>query len=166
MEAEKASKKGMNSTDVSGSLKNSFDAGKVSAARNSRRNGIRGMSQPKMRNILMEKAQKEICKKLHGGRRVLESLMSGSVKPGPKEIVDSETNNNYITADSEEPLSVSMSVPDPDFHDFDANRIEDTFGENQVRAAYDDEDGMACYYAFIQCDIKESIPSEDNLAEL
>ncbi|CAI8603048.1 unnamed protein product [Vicia faba] len=56
---------------------NSFDAGKVSAARNSRRNGIRGTSQPKMRNILMEKARKEICKKLHGGRRVLESLMSG-----------------------------------------------------------------------------------------
>ncbi|KAI5384856.1 hypothetical protein KIW84_071727 [Lathyrus oleraceus] len=38
--------------------------GKVSAAGNSRRNGIRDMSQQNMRSILAEKARKVICKKL------------------------------------------------------------------------------------------------------
>ncbi|KAI5404658.1 uncharacterized protein LOC127078366 [Lathyrus oleraceus] len=191
MEAEMASKKGISSTNVSGSLKNSFDAGKVSAAGNSRRNGIRDMSQQNMRSILAEKARKVICKKLDEwkeGHRKLdewkairktlderypsstlkntgaevkvkekEKAIINGVKPGPKEIVDSKTtNNNSISADSEVPLSVTMSVPDPDFHDFDGDRVEDTFGENQVWAAYDDEDGMPRYYAFIHSVISKN----------
>ncbi|KAE8688929.1 hypothetical protein F3Y22_tig00110946pilonHSYRG00010 [Hibiscus syriacus] len=42
-----------------------------------------------------------------------------------------------------------MNVPDPDFHDFDQDRTEKSFGENQVWAAYDDDDGMPRYYAMI-----------------
>ncbi|PNX93232.1 curved DNA-binding protein [Trifolium pratense] len=181
METEMTSKKGINSTNGFGSLKNSFDAGKVSAAGNFRRNGIRDISQQQMKNILAGKARNVILKKLDElkeSRRKLDewkairkkvderhpsSILKNTdsevrvkdtvkaingVKPGPKAIVDSETNNNSISADSEV-LGVSMDVPDPDFHDFDGDRVEDTFGENQVWAAYDDEDGMPRYYAFI-----------------
>ncbi|XAR50339.1 hypothetical protein NMG60_11004633 [Bertholletia excelsa] len=45
--------------------------------------------------------------------------------------------------------AVLMSVPDPEFYDFDKDRIEKSFGENQVWAAYDDDDGMPRYYALI-----------------
>ncbi|KAF2311508.1 hypothetical protein GH714_024460 [Hevea brasiliensis] len=45
--------------------------------------------------------------------------------------------------------SLSMTVPDPDFHDFDKDRTEKSFGDNQVWAAYDDDDGMPRYYAMI-----------------
>ncbi|KAK0590901.1 hypothetical protein LWI29_032945 [Acer saccharum] len=44
---------------------------------------------------------------------------------------------------------ISMSVPDPDFHDFDQDRTVKSFGENQVWAAYDNDDGMPRYYAMI-----------------
>ncbi|OWM65497.1 uncharacterized protein LOC116214004 isoform X1 [Punica granatum] len=43
----------------------------------------------------------------------------------------------------------SMSVPDPDFYDFDKNRVESSFGDNQIWAIYDDDDGMPRYYAFV-----------------
>ncbi|TKY73650.1 myosin-1 protein [Spatholobus suberectus] len=42
-----------------------------------------------------------------------------------------------------------MNVPDPDFHDFDGDRIENAFGENQVWAVYDNDDGMPRYYCLI-----------------
>ncbi|KAF5443569.1 hypothetical protein F2P56_036115 [Juglans regia] len=45
--------------------------------------------------------------------------------------------------------TMSINVPDPDFHDFDKDRTERSFGENQVWAAYDDDDGMPRYYAMI-----------------
>ncbi|WJX35021.1 hypothetical protein P8452_23068 [Trifolium repens] len=181
MEIEMALKKGINLTNGFGSLKNSFDAGKVSVAGNFRRNGIRDMSQQHMRNILAGKARNVILKKLDElkeSRRKLDkwkairetldprypsSILKNTdsevrvkdtvkaingVKPGPQAILDSETNKNFISADSEV-LGVSMDVPDPDFHDFDGDRVEDTFGENQVWAVYDDDDGMPRYYAFI-----------------
>lgn len=44
---------------------------------------------------------------------------------------------------------VSMSVPDANFHNFDEDRIENSFDNNQVWAAYDDDDGMPRYYAMI-----------------
>ncbi|XP_039161803.1 uncharacterized protein LOC120290160 [Eucalyptus grandis] len=37
----------------------------------------------------------------------------------------------------------------PDFHDFDNDRTEVSFANNQVWAVYDDDDGMPCYYALI-----------------
>ncbi|XP_023515493.1 uncharacterized protein LOC111779635 [Cucurbita pepo subsp. pepo] len=46
--------------------------------------------------------------------------------------------------------SFSMSVPDPDFHDFDKDRAEKSFGSNQVWAVYDDDDGMPRYYAMVR----------------
>ncbi|XP_059447445.1 uncharacterized protein LOC132178886 [Corylus avellana] len=51
--------------------------------------------------------------------------------------------------DAETLETLSINVPDPDFHDFDKDRTERSFGDNQVWSAYDDDDGMPRYYAMI-----------------
>ncbi|XP_038893076.1 uncharacterized protein LOC120081951 [Benincasa hispida] len=48
-----------------------------------------------------------------------------------------------------EAVTMSIDVPDPDFHNFDRDRTESSFGDNQVWAAYDDDDGMPRRYAWI-----------------
>ncbi|GFY88122.1 DNAJ heat shock N-terminal domain-containing protein [Actinidia rufa] len=58
-----------------------------------------------------------------------------------------ETSSDNVDKD---PLpQISINVPDPDFHDFDRDRTERCFGENQVWAAYDNDDGMPRFYAMI-----------------
>ncbi|KAJ8773542.1 hypothetical protein K2173_005788 [Erythroxylum novogranatense] len=57
------------------------------------------------------------------------------------------TSDTKVDADTLE--SMIIDVPDPDFHDFDKDRTERCFGENQVWAVYDDDDGMPRYYAMI-----------------
>lgn len=59
--------------------------------------------------------------------------------------------NNFITDSikvDNQPMSID--VPDSDFYDFDKNRTEKAFGDDQVWATYDDDDGMPRYYAYIQ----------------
>ncbi|KAA0044546.1 hypothetical protein IC582_017302 [Cucumis melo] len=51
---------------------------------------------------------------------------------------------------SREAGTMLIDVPDPDFHNFDRDCTESSFGENQVWAAYDDDDGMPRRYAWIQ----------------
>ncbi|WOL02473.1 hypothetical protein Cni_G11192 [Canna indica] len=48
------------------------------------------------------------------------------------------------------PVSVDVPVPDPDFYDFDKDRLERTFKGDQVWAMYDSEDGMPRLYAMVQ----------------
>nr|KYP69531.1 DnaJ isogeny subfamily B member 14 [Cajanus cajan] len=163
---------GINLANGFGSQKNSFDTGRVNAAGNYKRNGVRDVSQLQLRSILVEKARKEILKKLDEWsassasknldkskktdtdikeKKGKERAITG-VKPGPQEFVDSETvSKKCFSADPEPELpgSLSMNVPDPDFHDFDGDRIENAFGENQVWAAYDNDDGMPRYYCLI-----------------
>lgn len=50
--------------------------------------------------------------------------------------------------DAQRPTSIT--VPDPDFHDFDVDRSERSFGADQVWATYDDEDGMPRLYVMVQ----------------
>ncbi|XP_010446008.1 PREDICTED: uncharacterized protein LOC104728770 [Camelina sativa] len=47
-----------------------------------------------------------------------------------------------------DPYEVDMSVPDPDFYDFDQDRTKDSFQENEVWALYD-EYGMPRIYALV-----------------
>lgn len=54
------------------------------------------------------------------------------------------------TAHNQHDKLVSMDVPDPEFHDFDGDRIEKLFKPDQIWATYDDEDGMPRFYSFIQ----------------
>ncbi|OIW03369.1 hypothetical protein TanjilG_29354 [Lupinus angustifolius] len=143
--------------------------GRVNAAGSYKRNGTREVSQLQMKSMLMEKARKEIRKKLDELKassipRNLEKPKNtvaevreknrqraiSRVKHAAPESVDSETiGNKCFSADSEVTESITMSVPDPDFHDFDGDRIENAFGENQIWAAYDDDDGMPRFYALI-----------------
>ena len=58
-----------------------------------------------------------------------------------------DTPSGNTDTKTREPMSIN--VPDPDFHDFDKDRTERCFGDNQVWAAYDDDDGMPRYYAMI-----------------
>ncbi|KAG5031915.1 hypothetical protein GLYMA_06G169500v4 [Glycine max] len=151
-------------------LANGFGSGRVNAAGNHKRNGVRDRSQQQIKNILVEKARKEILIKLDEwkassalknfdksknidteiGEKGKEREVNG-VKPGAQ-VGDSETvDKKCFSADPEPelPVSLSMNVPDPDFHDFDGDRIENAFGENQVWAAYDNDDGMPRYFCLI-----------------
>ncbi|GLJ49235.1 hypothetical protein SUGI_1039830 [Cryptomeria japonica] len=60
------------------------------------------------------------------------------------------SGNSLDDPDAKVADPVSMTVPDPDFYDFDRDRTEECFKENQVWAAYDDDDGMPRFYALIQ----------------
>ncbi|PWA89083.1 dnaJ domain-containing protein [Artemisia annua] len=43
-----------------------------------------------------------------------------------------------------------LTVPDPDFHDFDSDRSEEVFQTKQIWAIYDEEDGMPRLYCLIR----------------
>ncbi|XP_006650175.1 uncharacterized protein LOC102715926 [Oryza brachyantha] len=129
-----------------------------------------------IRGILMEKAKTDLKGKLkemqsktlqaaangkknnkqavkqNGGED--ETLASDDSTAHQDAHVDPETNVSVDSADADaddengDPLS--YNVPDPDFHDFDKDRTEESFQSDQIWATYDDEDGMPRYYAFIQ----------------
>ncbi|KAK9060411.1 hypothetical protein SSX86_021115 [Deinandra increscens subsp. villosa] len=44
----------------------------------------------------------------------------------------------------------TVTVPDPDFHDFDRDRLEEVFKAKQIWAIYDEEDGMPRLYCLIR----------------
>ncbi|KMS97705.1 hypothetical protein BVRB_5g124500 [Beta vulgaris subsp. vulgaris] len=71
------------------------------------------------------------------------------VKHADEKLKTSSSFSCKSDMDDTEPVELSMAVPDPDFYDFDKDRTEKSFGENQVWAAYDDDDGMPRYYALI-----------------
>ncbi|KAF3436897.1 hypothetical protein FNV43_RR19650 [Rhamnella rubrinervis] len=156
-----------------GSQRGSFGSRRFNLAGNRRVNCIRELSQLEMRNVLMEKAKKEICKKLNEWRvaavseiqykleeRENEKLKKEAVNPGVRadtskcrEILEATEKElarkcDPVKCDMKGP-AVSMSVLDPDFHDFDEDRTEKSFGSNQIWAAYDEDDGMPRYYAMV-----------------
>lgn len=145
-------------------------------------NSTRELTQMEIRNMLAEKARKEIQKKmkewsLNAAAKVLEkgkgketdgvkdgdkqtvaknSDLTDKQKPvepsGPKKVTEDKTESldtSDINLNTEVREPISITVPDPDFHDFDRDRSERCFGENQVWAAYDDDDGMPRYYALV-----------------
>ncbi|KAL7003580.1 hypothetical protein U1Q18_004732 [Sarracenia purpurea var. burkii] len=141
---------------------------------NSKPNSIRELTHLEIRNMMMAKARIEICRKLNQWR--LETVTKAadakkrkmkeksSVKADKRELngngVSSATigggqANKFFTgtsADGKEKETIkpmSINVPDPDFHDFDQDRTERSFGDNQVWAAYDNDDGMPRFYAMI-----------------
>ncbi|XP_021905714.1 uncharacterized protein LOC110820533 [Carica papaya] len=129
------------------------------------------MPQLKTRDLLMMKGKQTILKKLDGLKLVAvtsdkelkkkKSSAIDSEKADVSKCVESIDNKPAIET-SESPFArsnidpsteqsdmLTMSVPDPDFHDFDNDRTEDSFEKNQVWAVYDDDDGMPRYYAMI-----------------
>ncbi|XP_010250691.1 PREDICTED: uncharacterized protein LOC104592869 [Nelumbo nucifera] len=164
---------------ASGSRHGSFETERVNGVSSvNKPNGVRELSQLELRNMLMEKARLEIRKILNEWSSAAAAKVSDKEKDKEKEKEDSEhaasngeMRDENVSAKSSdikknvqakkdvpgsgadsntealEPMSIS--VPDPDFHDFDKDRSERSFGENQVWAAYDDDDGMPRYYAMI-----------------
>ncbi|XVF02775.1 hypothetical protein REPUB_Repub04eG0203100 [Reevesia pubescens] len=143
-------------------------------------NNARDISQIEIQSLLLEKAKREIQKKLN------EWNSSSATKTASKVIIGNENANekqnksfvnneaqdqnvpggfadkingdhcvksfpgiSSVDIDAGKLEAMSINVPDPDFHDFDKDRTERSFEDNQVWAAYDVDDGMPRYYAMI-----------------
>ncbi|KAL2242902.1 uncharacterized protein LOC105158144 [Sesamum indicum] len=76
-----------------------------------------------------------------------DGLFSDTIKTS--QIKNSSTLKDTDDIDANPDETVSMIVPDANFHNFDEDRIEESFAEHQVWAAYDDDDGMPRYYALV-----------------
>ncbi|CAL5204028.1 unnamed protein product [Lathyrus oleraceus] len=132
----------------------------------------RELSMYELRNMLVDKARIEIRKKLEEWKLRAEARIINKNKEnkrhknmpndkttGSEKYRESNVNGNKhvgidslpVTSDDtvKSQAYVTINVPDPDFHNFDLDRAESSFAEDQVWAAYDDDDGMPRYYARI-----------------
>ncbi|KAK8478032.1 hypothetical protein V6N11_060215 [Hibiscus sabdariffa] len=89
-------------------------------------------------NMLVDKARTMILEKL-------KEWNSGTVK----ENCSSESPASSPDESDTGIAPLSINVPDPDFHNFDLDRSESSFQDDQVWAAYDNDDGMPRFYARI-----------------
>ncbi|KAJ8554326.1 hypothetical protein K7X08_025004 [Anisodus acutangulus] len=134
-------------------------------------NSTRELTPLENRNMLMGKARKEILKKLNEWRSRAQDAQKPKVKESKKEkqrtanVPGHNVNGNVESsamkgvnkaagasaneANQEDPVPESMNVPDPDFHNFDQDRSESCFEDNEIWAAYDADDGMPRFYALI-----------------
>ncbi|KAL5707380.1 hypothetical protein ACHQM5_018285 [Ranunculus cassubicifolius] len=141
----------------------------------SKPNSTRELTLHETRNMLAEKARIEIRKKLsewsmNAAGRDTTDKDKGKEKDKEKQKVPVTRTDSFQSVKKAEadPVDVNpnpnpeaqrkieIMVPDPDFHDFDRDRSERCFAENQVWAAYDDDDGMPRYYAIIHSVISYS----------
>ena len=128
----------------------------------------RELSLFEVRNMLVDKARTVIHKKLKEWSSVTEAKNSDKVKEKVREKENRkkrsmanggghDTIKEYQGKQSPPAPSpdesdtgiapLSINVPDPDFHNFDLGRSESSFEDDQVWAAYDDDDGMPRFYA-------------------
>uniref|UniRef100_A0A0D9VV18 J domain-containing protein n=1 Tax=Leersia perrieri TaxID=77586 RepID=A0A0D9VV18_9ORYZ len=130
----------------------------------------RTFTQLDLRGILMEKGKSYIKDTLNEMQRVAangkknknhmlkenggddETLASddSTAHQDPSVYPEDNVSGDNTDADDDNGDPLSYNVPDPDFHDFDKDRTEESFQSDQIWATYDDEDGMPRYYAFIQ----------------
>lgn len=115
----------------------------IKKARDAILKNLKGSSVTEVRATNKEK-EKPRDREKRGHRSIYER--GGSAVAG-KEYQDKNSCPVSVADDSDEPLSIN--VPDPDFHNFDLDRAENSFADDQVWAAYDDDDGMPRYYARI-----------------
>ncbi|KAL8089273.1 hypothetical protein AgCh_038899 [Apium graveolens] len=93
------------------------------------------------KNILIDMARKVIIDKLN------------ECKAASRDNKKHKPANDRENVASEGPKaegSKTMEVPDLEFHDFDNDRAEESFSENQVWAVYDEDDGMPRLYTLIR----------------
>ncbi|XP_022958565.1 uncharacterized protein LOC111459762 isoform X1 [Cucurbita moschata] len=137
-----------------------------------RTNSHRELSIFETRNMQMDKARAEISKKLKEWSSLAEKSTLNKQSKKQKNVVNDETPdikvNGKFSASSKgwherkpqsgslagkstgsEKNPISIIVPDSDFHNFDLDRAESSFGDDQVWACYDDDDGMPRFYARI-----------------
>ncbi|XP_044505470.1 uncharacterized protein LOC123225534 [Mangifera indica] len=139
---------------------------------NNKYNRERELSLLETRNMLVNKAQGDIRKKLQEWSSVnaksankeekgkeQENRKQKSVANGEMDDTINGSNKKYQNKESlpsssgddsdKDTPALSINVPDSDFHNFDLDRNENSFGDDQVWAAYDDDDGMPRFYARI-----------------
>lgn len=111
------------------------------------------------RKLLIEKARTEIRKKLEEMK--LASETAAAVIEGKKSQADvgqvkgdictkTALNVSDNQLEHRKTVPVTITVPDPDFHDFDKDRSEPCFKPKQIWALYDEEDGMPRLYCLIR----------------
>ncbi|VAH70413.1 unnamed protein product [Triticum turgidum subsp. durum] len=85
-------------------------------------------------------------------KATVDSTAKKDVCVDPEENGSANSNGSAdsTAAGNEDEDPMSYTVPDPDFHDFDKDRIEECFQSDQIWASYDDDDGMPRFYTFIQ----------------
>ncbi|KDP29917.1 hypothetical protein JCGZ_18486 [Jatropha curcas] len=117
------------------------------------------------RKLLIDKARTDIRKKLEDMRSaaaaaaasataaaasaaaVKENKQVQSTEAGAA-LNNSDVPGHQIKATIIAPISIT--VPDPDFHDFDKDRSEECFKPKQIWAIYDEDDGMPRLYCLIR----------------
>ncbi|KAK7304852.1 hypothetical protein VNO77_42743 [Canavalia gladiata] len=109
------------------------------------------------RKLLIEKARTEIRKKLEEIKLAsVTAAANEREKPKAEVGLKRDTYRKTVLNVSGNHLEhrkagpVSITVPDPDFHDFDKDRSEECFKPKQIWALYDDEDGMPRLYCLIR----------------
>ncbi|XP_022725647.1 uncharacterized protein LOC111282027 [Durio zibethinus] len=164
--------------NLSGSKQCSLETGWTNGT--TKQNTARDISLKEIQSLLVEKAKREIRKKLNelnslsaakiaskniiGNENAKEkqnkSLINNEAQDQNKSggFVDQINGDHYVKSfpgssgvhvDMKTLEAMSIHVPDPDFHDFDKDRTERSFEDNQVWAAYADNDGMPRCYAMI-----------------
>ncbi|KAL6554472.1 hypothetical protein OROMI_020145 [Orobanche minor] len=105
------------------------------------------------RQMLIGKARAVIRMKLEEMKLESEEAEKRNTPPA----VENNNNNNKSSAagvkiqpELKRTVSMSITVPDPDFHDFDQDRSEECFKPKQIWALYDEEDGMPRLYCLIR----------------
>ncbi|KAL0445020.1 UNVERIFIED_CONTAM: Chaperone protein DnaJ [Sesamum latifolium] len=103
----------------------------------------RGSAAPTLdgRQLLIDKARSEIHRKLEEMRLAMEAAAAEAEKSAASVSKQPELKRN---------ISMSITVPDSDFHDFDKDRSEECFKPKQIWALYDEEDGMPRLYCLIR----------------
>ncbi|KAL9272679.1 DnaJ homolog subfamily B member 14-like protein [Drosera capensis] len=118
------------------------------APTSSYRTGINGeLSQVETRKMLLHKAAAEVGKTVSGWKLELEAKAAARENRKAKE--ESYIDPSALVTEEVPAQTVSMDVPDSYFHDFDADRTEFCFHDNDVWAAYDTDDGMPRFYALV-----------------
>lgn len=144
----------------------------------------RETSQVDKRSLLMEKAKRELSRKLeewnaaaaaksngksktkqrqkqrdNGNARLASKFdgdaalrnKSNNLRNSSKHLhMEDPTEDGQTDSAKELMRTVSIVVPDPEFHDFDKDRLERSFEGEQVWATYDNEDGMPRFYVLVQ----------------
>ncbi|TXG55516.1 hypothetical protein EZV62_020772 [Acer yangbiense] len=113
------------------------------------------------RKLLMDKARTEIGKKLEEIRLVaVAAAAAAAVKENAKSQTDAALSGDAlkradfsfsgVKLETNVNAPATITVPDPDFHDFDNDRSEECFKPKQIWAIYDEDDGMPRLYCLIR----------------
>ncbi|KAH6796057.1 hypothetical protein C2S51_037043 [Perilla frutescens var. frutescens] len=103
------------------------------------------------RQLLIDKARSEIRRKLEDMRLASEAAAAEAEKRNALAEVDKSSETAKVSkSELRRSGSMSITVPDSDFHDFDKDRSEECFKPKQIWALYDEEDGMPRLYCLIR----------------